>query len=244
MSAFSQKRPRKLMQMVVCFFLVSSVQSVNAVTLTNPPVSTTGSFTLSWSGGTWTYSEIWERGASSRLGTGSGTSGVFPISGKSNGTYYYDLKPCTAGQFGTTCSTIVGTFTAVVSIGSSGTASISAFVNQGAIQVNWTASPNATSYQILRNGSLIATSSKASYTDVSVSAGTAYTYSINVCQSTTCSAGLTAAPVTAGAIKAGAPVSETYQYDALGRLNTVTSGGAVKTDYRYDKAGNRTAVTE
>ena len=37
---------------------------------------------------------------------------------------------------------------------------------------------------------------------------------------------------------------ETYDYDALGRLNNVKVEGADKTTYDYDKAGNRKSVVE
>jgi YD repeat-containing protein len=37
-------------------------------------------------------------------------------------------------------------------------------------------------------------------------------------------------------------IAETYTYDALGRLASVTNDSGVKTYYCYDKAGNRTYV--
>lgn len=37
---------------------------------------------------------------------------------------------------------------------------------------------------------------------------------------------------------------ETYEYDALGRINSVKVESIEKTNYQYDKAGNRKAVTE
>lgn len=37
---------------------------------------------------------------------------------------------------------------------------------------------------------------------------------------------------------------ETYEYDALGRINNVKVEGVAKTTYEYDKAGNRKSVVE
>jgi len=122
-------------------------------------------------------------------------------------------------------------------------ATVTAKVLKYGISINWSSTDNATSFKLLRNGVEIAVLMGAPFTDTGPVGGTSYVYGVSACNATGCSAVTSAKPVTAGTVPAGA-VQETYEYDALGRLNKVYQDGAMKTQYDYDGAGNRTQVTE
>lgn len=162
-----------------------------APTVNAPASSASGSYTVSWTAvdtaTSYTLQEQVNGGSWATIQTGSATSKA--LSGKGNGSYGYQAQACNVGGCGPWSS--VGT--TVVLLPPAVPASITVpATSSGSIAVSWTASSTATSYtlqQRLGSGSWssVYTGAATSSTRTVTTSGS-YTYQVQACNTSGCSA--------------------------------------------------------
>jgi hypothetical protein len=241
--------------MALTLFFLSGVAKA-AVTWSLPASSSTGSYTITWSSGQ-SYVEIWENGSGTWIKqSNNGPSGSAAISGKSSGTYNYYLMDCLAGQYGSSCTrtdtrSITVTLTTPIP---GGPTSVNAVPSGTSVNVYWSSVSGATSYNILRNGSQIATSGGTAYTDINVAGGASYTYAVQACNGNGCSASTASNAITVGVPTPAAPtsISATYASPSVSISWPAVSGAQTYNIRRSDGvfiaysgcAGNLTTCTD
>ena len=112
-------------------------------------------------------------------------------------TYSYTVKAVNAGGASAASTAALATPQAVVITAPTG---VVATAGDAQVALTWTAVAGATSYQVLRNGVLIANPVSNSYVDTGVTNGTTYTYTLKTVVGTSTSAvstAVTATPVAA-----------------------------------------------
>lgn len=121
----------------------------------------------------------------------------FTLTGLPNGQYSFTLRAyyIIAGDgYANYASSAVS-----VTIGGSAPpapVNVNALVNNSAIDVSWSTSIGATTYQLQRNSTDLVSVSGANYKDSSVSHGVSYTYRVRACNVTGCSAWVSPPSVT------------------------------------------------
>lgn len=96
---------RSLLLWSPAFFIFVAGHSVFAQTLTVPATSSTGSFSITWSGGTLpTMIDEYQNSTWTNIGSGNQT-GTLAVTKTTNGTYTYRLRTCVTGQSGLSCTT-------------------------------------------------------------------------------------------------------------------------------------------
>jgi YD repeat-containing protein len=143
-----------------------------------PAISLTGSYTVTWSGGTGpvTTYELWESTTSNftvqtRVFSGPGTSAS--ISGHGNGTFYYRVRGC-SGSACTPYRTGANGVAVTVPPGTPASITIPASNNTGGYTITWgSATGTMTAYQLLES-----TSSNFAG-EVGVYSGTALTFAVS-----------------------------------------------------------------
>ena len=147
----------------------------SAPTLTVPSTDSDGRYTVSWtsvSGATsYKLDEKSGSGSFTNIYSGSGTSRN--ITGKADGTYSYRVRACSS-----TCGD--WSSTATVSVGGDLTASPNPSTD-GSYTVSWTAIPNAESYQLYEDGTLVYDSTGTSWSFSGKAAGS-YEYTLEFCE--------------------------------------------------------------
>lgn len=102
--------------------------SASAQTFTLPATSSTGLYTITWSGTTNVgYIDENQNGTWVRVGGGS-QSGSAAITKTANGTYTYRLENCTGSQSGLSCVVVAGTKSITVTLSSGSSSSSSGCV--------------------------------------------------------------------------------------------------------------------
>lgn len=157
-----------------------------------PASSTTGSYTVSWSGvggaTSYTLQEQANGGGWSAVYTGSATSKAF--TGKTNGTYGYRLQACNAGGCGNWGA--VASVSVLLPPPEPASLTIPA-TSTGSVAVNWAAASTATRYVLqhadygVTGWSTIYSGSATSYTQHETVSG-AWIYEVQACNSSGCSA--------------------------------------------------------
>lgn len=176
---------------VSLLLILLSCMASAAVTLTVPTTSTTGNYTVTWSGGQQT-TDLFENGV---IKATTSQSGSYSATGKASGTYSYYVRDCmtTGGCVNTSIQSTVVTLPTVpaappnVSASGSGT---SAFIS-------WTAPTGpVTSYNIQRlDGGLSTSTTATNYLDSTVNLATNYTYRVQACNTLGCSVSWTTSNV-------------------------------------------------
>ncbi|HET8899885.1 MAG TPA: hypothetical protein VFN09_14030 [Rhodanobacteraceae bacterium] len=179
-----------------------------APTISTPANSSNGGYTVSWGAvGTATSYTLQEQvngGAWSTIQTGSMTSKT--ISGKANGSYGYRVQACNVGGCGPWSST--GTTTVLLPPAVPASITVPA-TSSGSIAVNWAASATATSYKLQQRlgtggwGGVYAGAATSSTRAVAASGS--YTYQVQACNTSGCSAYKTSSAVTVTIPPATAP---------------------------------------
>lgn len=219
------------------WIFVCSSYSASAQTFSLPATSSTGQYTITWSGAT-TYGvidELLADGTFVSSPAGGTASGSVTIT-RPTGTYYYRLRTCVAGQGSPVC-TYSATKSVTVTIP---VPTVTAYFNPstvapgGSTVLTWT-STNAEYC------------TSAGYPGVSATSGTlTYTVPADYSQPTlvvviTC---LSPAPRTARSAGANLTIiggaTVTYSYDELGRIKEAKHAGNDTVTYEYDTADNRT----
>lgn len=244
--------------------LSSSIQNVTydiptppapAITLSGREntYDTNGSFTVTWTApSTHTTYYVVRRTLSGSTTTDNNftaTSRLF--SGMADGVHTVNVSAC--NKFNE-CSTPASAQTSVqvmLTPGNPGTPQLDRKIAfDSAYSLSWGASSSArrvTHYEIqerVNGGASWSSAGNSTSTRLAFSnkANGSYDYSVRACNEGSCSARVyTATPVS---VINGIPVTNTYTYDALGRLKKVEVNGAQKTRYDYDAAGNRQSVEE
>ena len=183
----------------------SSTGTVNVVlppgtsSLSVPSSSTTGAYTVSWtaaSGATsYTLREQLNGGAWTTVANGAATS--WGASGKTNGTYGYQVQPCNSGS----CNAWSATASINVLLPPPSPASISVpSTSSGSIAISWSASATTTSYgldQSFNSGAWAQVySGSATNTSQTVSTSGNYSYRAYACNAAGCSSYAISSPVT------------------------------------------------
>ena len=169
-------------------------------TLSVPGSSTTGSYLVGWtaSSGDVSVYELYEATNSSFTGQTlihSGTASTIPVSGKTNGTYYYRVRACDNGQ----CSGYTTTNSITVTLAAPAPPGTPRTYNQNSMcswSANWPASTGATSYTVRAwNGGIQVNSTTNSvvydFCNVSGYTGNPWDYRpkwVRACSSNGCSA--------------------------------------------------------
>ena len=137
------------------------------------------------------WTEVWENvGGTWAKQTQNGISGTWSVSGKPSGTYRYYIKDCMQDRFGIKCvdsapASVTVTLTAPIP---ASPVQVGASQSGASVAVSWSSVSGATSYNVLRGGSLLAVTGATSYADSSVAAGAAYIYQVQACNANGCSA--------------------------------------------------------
>ena len=162
-----------------------------APTVSVPANSTNGSYTVSWSGVagpvSYTLQEQVNGGGWSTVQTNGLTS--WSTSGRGNGTYGYHVQACNVGG----CGPWSATGTTTVLLPPAAPVSISVPTSSsGSVAVSWAVSATATSYTLqhrLGAGSWAAAySGAANSSNVTETASGSYTYQVQACNASGCSA--------------------------------------------------------
>ena len=166
----------------------------SAPSLTAPSPSTTGSYTVSWTGvsgaTSYTLQEQTNGGGWSTIQTGSATSKA--ISGKSNGTYGYQVQACNAGGCSGWSAVANVAVTLIPETPAAPHASYTGTSFKPNVTVTWSAVANATSYQLEQTDpqygtQVVYTGSDTSWHRFVIATGTV-TYKLSACSAAGCSA--------------------------------------------------------
>ncbi|WP_158883471.1 hypothetical protein [Rhodanobacter sp. L36] len=206
----------------------------NAPTISAPALSNNGSFTVSWStfagatgynlqeqdnGGTWTS-----------ILNGSSTASA--ITGKSNGSYSYEVQACSASAC-TPWSNIVTTTVLFIPVTPS-TLTVPT-TSTGTVAVSWSASATASSYTLqhrLGTGAWTsAYSGAATSASVSETTSGSYTYQVEACNAGGCSAFKLSSAVAVTRPPTSAPVLTIPATSSTGSYSV--SWGAVASSATY-----------
>ena len=194
----------------------------NAPSLTVPPSSATGTYTVSWSSvnyaTTYTLQEQVNGGGWSTVATSAATS--WSASGKANGNYGYQVQACNAGG----CSTWsnIGATTVLLPPGSAPTMSVPSSSATGNYTVSWSGVSGATSYtlqeQVNGGGWSTVQNTGATSWNTGARSNASYSYRVSACNvggcgpwSATGSITVTVAPATAPSLSVP-PSSATGTY--------------------------------
>ncbi|EIL97953.1 hypothetical protein RHOFW104T7_06615 [Rhodanobacter thiooxydans] len=171
--------------------LVVTHPPTTAPTVNTPASSASGSYTVSWGAvGTATSYTLQEQingGTWTTIQTSSATSKA--ISGKGNGTYGYKVQACNVGGCGPWSAT--GSTTVLLPPVAPASITVPA-TSSGSIAVSWTASATATSYTLQQRlgtgswGTVYTGAATSSTRTVTVSGS--YTYQVQACNASGCSA--------------------------------------------------------
>ena len=127
------------------------------------------------------------------------TATTYTDTGLTNGTTYTYFV--VAFKQNSPASAASGSVTATPQAATAGTPTgLAATAGDAQVALTWNASAGATSYQILRSGTQIGTSTSPSYTDTGLTNGTAYSYTVKAVingSATTASTSVSATPVAA-----------------------------------------------
>jgi len=171
--------------------LVVTNPPTTAPTVSTPTNSATGNFTVSWTAvsaaTSYTLQERINSGGWATIQTSSATSKA--ISGKVNGSYGYQVQACNIGGCGPWSS--VGTTAVLLPPALPASITVPSTSN-GSIAVSWAASTTATSYtlqQKLGSGSWVTVYTGATTSSTrTVTASGSYTYQVQACNASGCSA--------------------------------------------------------
>ncbi|MES2864692.1 MAG: N-acetylmuramoyl-L-alanine amidase [Bacteroidota bacterium] len=219
-----------------------------SLTVTPECNGTTSRMALSWTASANATSyDIYKNGAlwDSNIATTSYTNTSGVVAGT---TYTYYVKAKNAGATQTTnsngtvsvtaldCNPIPGAFTLTVIPECSGTATRN--------RLTWTASANATSYDLYRNGSLYASSiAGTTYTNTAVTAGTSYSYYVKAKNATATQTTNSNGTQTVVALNCSTPGTFTISATAecngtASRINLTWTASANATSYDVYRNGN------
>lgn len=178
-----------------------------APTLTVPTTSTNGSYTVSWTtaaGATYNLQEQVNGGAWTAAYSGNAASKAF--SGKANGTYGYRVQACNGAGCG--AYSTVKSVTVLYVPAAPATITVPA-TSTGSIAVSWAASSTATSYTLQQRlgtgGWTTAYSGGATSTTRTVTASGSYTFQVQACNASGCSAWKASSAVSVTVKPASAP---------------------------------------
>ncbi|WP_155247663.1 RHS repeat domain-containing protein [Teredinibacter turnerae] len=210
----------------------------------------TGSYTVSWSSVTnLDYFVLEEAIGSAGYNPISFTSNTsFTLTGKTRNTYSYRVTAC--NQAGCSGRSSARSVSVVFTPGVPSNITTPE-QNFGSFTVSWgTASGSPTSYELYRSKDsggwgLVYSGSGTSANFTSIPAGL-YQHKVVACAQAGSYKLCSNARESGATIVIGASeiLTNTYSYDALGRLVGVSEYGYLKTRYCYDPVGNRTIVTD
>ena len=221
-----------------------------ALTFNVPATDDDGNFTISWSGDR-TYAHLYELTNGtfedpSIFGSGMPGTHTFNVTGKPEGTYQYGLKDCdrinTPVGPRESCTFVSKTIT--VLFPPAAPTSFSAAVSNTKINLSWSSSSGATTYDIQRNNNALTTDSGTPYSDTSATPGVAYTYRIRACKnSATCSAWVSSNSVTIPTIPAPPASINAIPSGQSVSLNWPSSSGATSYELQRNNATIKTLNT-
>lgn len=221
--------------------LVPAPSVTGAPTLTVPATNTTGNFTVSWSGiadaTSYSLQERVNGGAWSTIQTGSPTSRA--ISGKSNGTYGYQVQACNS----TDCGPWSSVASSTVLLPPSAPASLSVpTTSSGNVAVSWSASSTATSYTLQHRlgagtwGTVY--SGGAVSKTVAESVTGSYTYQVQACNASDCSGWKASSAVAVTIPPASAPAISTPASNSSGSYTVSWGSVSGATSYTLQEQVN------
>ena len=172
------------------------------------------------------------------------TTTTYTDSALTNGTTY--TYYVVAFKQNSVASTASGNVTATPQAASVGTPSgLAASVGDARVSLTWNAPAGATSYQILRGGVQIGTSTNATYIDTAVVNGSAYSYTVKALIGTTVSSASSAVSATPVAVAPTAPtgLSATVGSAQIGLTWTAPAGADKYSIYRNGTLLSSTVTT-
>ncbi|WP_081700034.1 hypothetical protein [Rhodanobacter sp. OR87] len=189
-------------------FLIPAPPVSGAPTLTAPASNTTGGYAVGWSAVTgatsYTLQEQINGGSWTTIQSSAATS--WTASGKSNGTYGYRVQGCNTSGCGAWSST--ANTTVLLPPPTPASISVPATSN-GSVTISWAASSTATSYtlqQSLNGGSWVSVyNGTATSTSRTLTVSGSYTFQVNACNTSGCSAYRVSGTVAATLPPASAP---------------------------------------
>jgi fibronectin type 3 domain-containing protein len=202
----------------------SGVESAASTTVTVTPVAVTpgvpsgvvaapgnAQVTVSWTASANAQSyKVYRNGTL----VGSPATTSFTDTGLTNGTTYsYTVVAVNGSASSAASAAVTGTPMAPAPAAPTG---LSATAGNTQVALSWTAPANATSYQVYRNGALIASPTATSYTDTGLTNSTTYSYYVKAVNQTTPSA----ASSTITATPAKPPVNGTF----VGTTTAIANG--------------------
>ncbi len=214
--------------------LVVTYPPASAATITTPASSTTGSYSVSWgavsTATSYTLQEQVNGGTWATIQTSSATSKA--ISGKGNGSYGYRVQACNVGG----CAGWSGIKATTVLLKPAAPGSISVpATSSGSIAVSWSASSTATSYtlqQRLGTGSWSNAYTGAATSSMrTVTASGSYTYQVQACNASGCSAYKASSAVTVTIPPASAPTLTVPATSSSGSYTTSWTAVTGATSY-------------
>jgi YD repeat-containing protein len=215
--------------------------SLGVPTLGVPASSANGSYTVSWSAmgdaTSYTLQEQVNGGAWSTIYTGANTSTA--LSGKSDGTYSYQVQACNAGS----CGGWSAAASISVLLPPPAPASLSAPATSGAsVAVGWPSAGTATSYtlqQAIGGGawSTIYSGAALAYTATETATGT-YTFRVQACNASGCGAYVTSSAVTVTLPPGTAPSLSVPAANGTGSYTVSWGTVSTATSYNLQKQTN------
>lgn len=222
-------------------FTVPVNEPAGAPTLSVPSTSNNGSYTVSWSAVTgatsYTLHEQANGGAWTTVQSSAATS--WAASGKSNGSYGYQVQACNSsgcGAWSTTASvTVLLPPSAPTSLTVPATSS-------GSVAASWPASNTATSYNLQHRlgagGWSTAYSGSGTSTTVTESSTGSYTYQVQACNAGGCSGWTGSGAVTVTIPPAAAPGLSVPSSNTTGSYTVSWSGVSGATSYTLQEQVN------
>ncbi len=209
--------------------------------LSTPSISSTGTYTVSWSGiggaTTYTLQEQVNGGSWTPIQSSGATSD--PISGKADGSYGYRVQACN----GTICAPWSGTAVTIVVHPPATPASITVpATSSGSVPVSWAASSTATSYtlqQKLGSGSwgTVYTGAVTNSTRTITTTGS-YTYQVAACNAGGCSTYKVSSAVVVTIPPASAPTLTVPATSSTGSYTVSWTAVAAATSYTLQEQVN------
>ena len=221
--------------------LVVTHPPATAPAVNAPASSASGSYTVSWSAvstaTSYTLQEQVNGGSWATIQSSNATSKA--LSGKGNGSYGYHVQACNVGGCGPWSST--GTTTVLLPPAAPPSLTVPA-TSSGSIAVSWAASATATSYtlqQRLGTGSwsTVYTGAATSSTRT-VTASGSYTYQVQACNASGCSAYKASSAVTVTIPPATAPSLTVPASSSTGNYTVSWAGVSGATSYTLQEQVN------
>ena len=223
-------------------------------TITNPATSTSSSYTVSWAAvsGTVTAYELYEANNSGFTGatlaySGTGTSA--PITGKTDGSYWYRVRACNGSGNCSGYTTVSSPTVVTLPPGAPGTLTIPASSVNGVYTVSWIAAAGSVSqYQLeqYRNDPGFTTipvvyTPAGTSQGVTVSSDGLYYYRVRACNASGCSGYTNGGNAASVALTPGAPSSINVPASSTNGSYTVSWGAPATgnvTGYELYEANN------